>query len=196
MTLIHAVRISLVCLFLAPITMSWAAPVPLPGEPTYLLPLNCSELLPDNSTFVSYFDSVGRGQVLADKALSQKVFRILALREKLNDSPHLFEGANPVDVVIRRTLCYYRQQKDALQPVPYYDPKLLSFLKENIGELEKKVEAVILECQYKLMSKELLETRAKKNQALVDSAKKQAEKTADNVFDKLHQQALRKARNQ
>jgi len=194
MTLIHAVRISLVCLFLAPITGSWAAP--LPGEPTYLLPLNCSELLPDNSAFVSYFDSVGRGQVVADKALSQKIFRILALRQKLNDSPSLFDGANPVDVVIRRTLCYYRQQKDALQPVPYYDPKILSFLKENIGELEKKVEAVILECQYKVISKELLETRAKKNQAMVESVKKQAEKTADQVFDKIHQQALRKAKQQ
>jgi hypothetical protein len=179
-----------------PLTLSWGAPTPNLGEPTYLLPLNCSELLPDNSTFVSYFDSVGRGQVIADKSLSQKIFRILALREKLNDSPQLFAGANPVDVVIRRTLCYYRQQKDALQPVPYYDPKLLSFLKENIGELEKKVEAVILECQYKLISKELLETRAKKNQALVDSVKKQAEKTAENVFDKLHQQAVRKAGTQ
>lgn len=193
MTFRQMIQVGVMVLFIAPVATTWGSPTQ--GEPTYLLPLNCSELLPDNSTFVSYFDSVGRGQVTADKKLSQKIFRILALREKLNDSPGLFEGLNPVDVVIRRTLCFYRQQRDALQPVPYYDPKMLSFLNENIKELEKKVEAVILECQYKRMSKELLESRAKKNQALVDSEKKQAEKTAGQVFDKLNQQAARKARN-
>lgn len=188
--------LALILVWLILIPVSNASAVPSHGEPTYLLPLNCSELLPDNTTFISYFDSVGKGQVVSDKALSQRIFRILALRDKLQESPMLFEGANPVDVVIRRTLCYYRQQKDALQPVPYYDSKFLAFLKESIKDLEKKVEAVILECQYKFVSKELLEARAKKNQALVDSVKKQAEKTAEQVFDKLNQQATRKAKYQ
>ncbi|NBT58252.1 hypothetical protein EBT16_05660 [bacterium] len=194
MTLFQVFRLALALMLV--LAGGRATAIPTQLEPTYLLPLNCSELLPDNSTFVSYFDSVGKGQVVSDKALSQKIFRILALRERVQDTPGLFDGANPVDVVIRRTLCYYRQQKDALRPVPYYDSHFLSFLKENIKDLEKKVEAVILECQYKLLSRELLEKRAKKNQALVESEKKQAEKTAAQIFERLNQQATRKAKYQ
>lgn len=166
----------------------------LKGEPTYLLPLNCSELLPDNTTFLSFFESVGRGQVISQKDLSQKVFRILALRDKLGQSSPADSGINPVDVVIRRTLCFYRQQKEALQPVPYYDPKFISFLKDNIRELEQKVEAVIIESQYKTFHQEMLEKRAKQNQALVEEAKRRADKSAAQTFERLTRSASQKAK--
>lgn len=163
-------------------------------ETTYLLPLNCSELLPDNTPFLSYLESVAKGQVIADKTLSQKIFRILALRDKLNQASGLFEGPNPIDTVIRRTLCYYRQQKDALQPVPYFDPKILSFLKENIRELEKKVEAVIVECQYQVLNRERLAQKAQQNQALVETFVKKAEQSADQTFERLAREAAKKVR--
>lgn len=164
------------------------------GEPTYLLPLNCSELLPDNSAFLSFFESVGRGQVISQKDLSQKIFRVLALRDKLAEVAKSDTGSNPIDIVIRRTLCFYRQQREALQPVPYYDAKFISFLKENIQELEQKVEAVIIESQYKVFHQEMLEKRAKQNQSLVEEAKRRADKSADQVFERLTRRASQKAK--
>jgi hypothetical protein len=161
---------------------------------TYLLPLNCSELLPDNTTFLSYFEAVGRGQVISDKTLSRKIFRVLALRDKLNSTPDLFQGINPIDVLIRKTLCYYRQQKDALQVVTYYDPKMVSYLKENIKDLETKVDSAIFNCQFQQETKEALEKRAKKNEALVQDYMKEAQKSANQSFEKITKEAARKAK--
>jgi len=164
------------------------------NEPTYLLPLNCSELLPDNTAFLSFFESVGRGQVIAQKELSKKIFRILALREKIAGISFQQGGVNPVDIVIRRTLCFYRQQREALQPVPYYDAKFVAFLKDNMLELEKKVEAVIVESQYKVIHQEMLEKRAQQNLALIEEAKRQADRVASQTFERLSRQAARKAK--
>lgn len=167
---------------------------PTKDTATYLLPFNCSELLPDNSTFLSFFESVARGQVIANKALSKKIFRVLALREKLNQKQELFQGANPLDSLIARTLCYYREQKDALQIVPYYDPKLLEFLNQNIKDLEKKAEAVILDLQLQVLNKEELGRRARQNEALVAAERESAEQSANRLFDQIAQEAARKAK--
>ncbi|NBW99016.1 hypothetical protein EBR03_05540, partial [bacterium] len=167
--------------------VSFAAPT---KETTYLLPLNCSELLPDNTPFLSYLESVAKGQVITDKTLSQKIFRILALRDKLNQASGLFEGPNPIDTVIRRTLCYYRQQKDALQPVPYFDPKILSFLKENIRELEKKVEAVIVECQYQVLNRERLAQKAQQEEEIQEELAKLQEWVNAPLLEKLSAKEL------
>jgi len=161
---------------------------------TYLLPLNCSELLPDNTPFVSYFELVGRGQVVSNKPFSRKVFKILALRDKLNASSHLFEGSNPVDIMIRRTLCFYREQRDPLQLVPYYDPKMVSFLSEGMKDLEQKVERVILDLQTQALDKERLARRAKQNEAVVQNEKRLAEKSAIQIFERINQQAVRKVK--
>lgn len=161
---------------------------------TYLLPLNCTELLPDNTPFVSYFELVGKGQVLSNKPFSRRVFKILALRDQLNSAAHLFEGSNPVDIMIRRTLCFYREQKDALQVVPYYDPKMVAFLSDGMKDLEKKVETVILDLQLQSLNKERLARRAKQNEALVQTEKKMAEKSAIQVFERINQQAAQKVK--
>ncbi|NBV51670.1 hypothetical protein EBR78_10705 [bacterium] len=81
-----------------------------------------------------------------------------------------------------------------MQPVPYFDPKILSFLKENIRELEKKVEAVIVECQYQVLNRERLAQKAQQNQALVETFVKKAEQSADQTFERLAREAAKKAR--
>lgn len=167
---------------------------PTKDTATYLLPFNCSELLPDNSAFLSFFESIARGQVVANKALSKKIFKVLALRDKLNQKPELFQGSNPLDALIARTLCYYREQKDALQIVPYYDPKLLEFLSQNIKDLEKKAEAVILDLQVQILNKEELGRRARQNEALVAAERESAEQSANRMFDQIAQEAQRKAK--
>ena len=156
--------------------------------------MNCSELFPDNSTFLSYFEAVGRGQVAEDKVLSRKVFRILALRDQLNAAPELFEGTNPVDVLIRKTLCYYREQKDALQVVPYYDPKMIRYLKDSMKDLESKVDLAIFNCRFQQETKEALEKRAKKHEAIVRELKNEAQQSARQSFEKISREASKKAR--
>src|SRR5947209_14947948 len=78
----------------------------------FLLPMSCAELLPDPAPYLGFFEAVGKGLVAKDRALSKRIFRVLSLREKLAEEPDRAREGNPVDVLIRKTLCYYREQKD------------------------------------------------------------------------------------
>jgi hypothetical protein len=167
---------------------------PTKDSATYLLPFNCSELMPDNTPFVNFFESVGRGQILSNKTLSKQIFKVLALREKLNQKPDLFQGINPIDVLIRRTLCYYREQKDALQVVPYYEPKLLGFLGQSMKDLEKTVESTLLDLQLQVLNQEELGRRARQNDALVAAERGRAQQSANQIFDQIAKDAVRKVK--
>lgn len=168
----------------------------LVAQPQYLLPLNCSELLPNESSFLSYFESVGRGQVATNKRLSERIFRILALRETLQESSSLLEGRNPIDHLVRRTLCFYRQQRDALSPVPFDSPEIVSFIGQNIKELEGKVEAAIVEIEYRKAKADILKKKAQKYQRLVEKEKQIATRKARELFEALSQKAVRKAKKE
>lgn len=165
-------------------------------EPQILLPLNCSELLPDHSTFLGYFESVGRGQVTRNKRLSQRIFKVLALRQKLQDSTSLYQGRNPIDALVRGTLCFYRQQKDALSPVPFDSPAIVSFISESMNELEGKVEAVILETEYRKAVGAILRKKAQMNEEIIDQEKQLAARKAQELFKVLSDKALRKAKKE
>src|SRR5262245_59423451 len=102
---------------------------------TYLMPMNCTELLPDNTQFVGCLDAVAKGQVTADRALAKRVFRLLALREKMNDAASKYRDVNPIDLLIRRTLCFYREQKEPMAAVPYNNVQFVTFLRANLREL-------------------------------------------------------------
>lgn len=168
----------------------------LVAQPQYLLPLNCSELLPQEASFLSYFESVGKGQVATNKKLSERIFRILALRDQLQESSSLIEDRNPIDELVRRTLCFYRQQKDALSPVPFDSPEMVSFIGQNIRELESKVEAVILEIEYRKASQDILKRKAQRHQRLVDKEKQIAARKARELFETLSRKAVNKAKKE
>ena len=81
-----------------------------------------------------------------------------------------------------------------MQLVPYYDPKMVSFLSEGMKDLEQKVERVILDLQTQALDKERLARRAKQNEAVVQNEKRLAEKSAIQIFDRINQQAVRKVK--
>src|SRR5687768_12693389 len=104
-------RIALI-LFLSVSTLRAALP---PQGGVFMLPLSCSELLPDPGPFINFFEAVARGSVTHDKAFSKRMFKILALREKLSNMTDRTREQNPVDDLIKRTLCFYREQKEPLK---------------------------------------------------------------------------------
>jgi hypothetical protein len=93
--------------------------------PVTLLPMTCAELLPDLAPYLGFFETVARGQVGQDRVMSRRLFRVLALRERLSDQPERMREPNPVDMLIRRTLCFYREQKEPLRQITNVDEEFL-----------------------------------------------------------------------
>lgn len=166
------------------------------GQGPQLLPLTCAELLPDVTPYVLFFDAVGRGQVAKDRRFSKRVYRVLALRDRVNDFMDKGADVNPVDGLIRKTLCFYREQKEPLRAIPYDDAEFLKFLKGSIKDLESKVESAVFDWELERQERREFERRARKNQKIVDSVIREADIEADQAFDKIAQRAKKKAISQ
>lgn len=162
----------------------------------FLLPLECSELLPDSAPYLQFFEAVARGELKKDKAFSKRVFRILALRDKLQASAHQSRDQNPIDLLIRKTLCFYREKKEPLKMVPYDDPAFLQFLRGSFSDLEQTVEATIFQREYDKQQRKEYERLLTQNQELEESVRSQAEVDADRNFEKLSNAAKKKVRAQ
>lgn len=160
----------------------------------FLLPLECSELLPDSGPYLKFMEAIARGNLRKDKNLSKRVFKILATREKMQQSIDESHETNPVDILIRKTLCFYREKKEPLKMVPYDDPQFLAFLHGSIGDLEKKVEESIFQREYDKHQRKEYERQLGENQDLEDTIRSQAEVDADRNFDRLSKAAKRKVR--
>ncbi len=160
----------------------------------YLLPLECSELLPDNGPFLNFFEAVGRGNIRKDKNLSQRIFKVLAMRERLEQSGGQSRESNPVDLLVRKSLCFFREKKDPLRMVPYDDPQFLDFLRVSMGDLEKKIEEMIFQKEFDKAQRKEYERKLTENQELEDKVRGQAEVDADRNFDRLSKAARRKVK--
>lgn len=172
----------------------WSAPSSQ-GVGAQSLPMTCAELLPDVTPYLLFFDAVGRTQVSRDRRFSKRLYRILALRDRLNDFADKGSDINPVDALIRKTLCFYREQKEPIKPVPYDDAEFLSFLKTSLPELEKKVDAAVFQWELERQEKKEFERRAHKNQQIVESILREAEIEAEQTFDQLARRAKKKAQS-
>lgn len=159
-----------------------------------MMPINCGELLPDASNFLSYFEAVARGAANQDRALSKRLLRLLALREKVNNIADLSRNPNPVDTLVQKTICYYRIQKDPLKPIPFDDPDLVEFLKSSLKDLETKVEDAVFQVQFEKYQREEYARRVQQNRAIIEALEKEAEKDANRMFDRLSESAKKKAR--
>lgn len=160
----------------------------------YLLPMNCKELLPDPGIFLGFLDAVAGGHAQSDKAFSKRLFRVLALRDKLADQPDAVRGQNPVDKLVFKTLCFYREQKEPIKAVPYDDAAFVSFLKGGLNELDKKVDEAVLHWELERQQRAEFEKQFKMNQAAIESLKNQAEKEAAKIISRAESQAQRKRR--
>ena len=160
----------------------------------FLLPMNCSELLPDPGPFVNYFEAVGRGMVTSNKKLSNRIFRVLAIREKVTDAMDRQRDQHPIDIIIRKTLCFFREQKEPLKPVLYDDENFISYLSAAISEIDTKVNEVVYQWELDLAQRLEYEKIIDKNQQLILSMKRQAEKEAEAEVKKIAQRAKAKAK--
>ena len=152
---------------------------------TYMLPMNCSELLPENSPFLNFFEAVGRGQAASDKHFAERVFRILSLRDILAREDDRSRLQNPVDFLVRKTLCFFREQKEPLRPVAYDDKVFLHYLRGSMGELENKVNTAILQAETDREERSRYERKLLQNQKYVDGVQRQAEAEAQREYKRI-----------
>jgi len=145
----------------------------------YSLPMNCSELLPDPSPFINYFEAVGRGVVTSNKKLSSRIFKVLAIREKVSDAFDRQRDQHPIDSLIKKTLCYYREQKEPLKPVTFDDSNFITYLSQSMTELESKVNEVVYQWEVDEAQRKQFEKIVEKNQQLIQKMKILAEEQAD-----------------
>jgi hypothetical protein len=182
-------------LLLLAIPYGLRAATPAPNAAT-VLPMTCAELLPDVGPYLSFFEAVGRSAVNSDRMLARHIFKILALREKMVEAADRAREQNPVDVLIRKTLCFYREQREPLKVVGYDDPQLTQFLHSSIRELEGKVQQSIFLWEYDRQERRAYERELERNQAIVDTVREQADVDADRAYEKISEAAKRKVRSQ
>ena len=159
-----------------------------------LMPLNCGELLPDSSPFINFFGAVATATVTSDRQLSKRLLRLMSLRDRIRDTVDTNRIPNPIDTLIQKTICYYREQKEPLKPVTPDDAAFLKFIKGSIRDLETKVEDTIFQVEYEKFQKQEFERRAEKARSLVGNLEKEADRDADDSYDRLSNAARRKAR--
>ena len=165
------------------------------SEPgVYSLPMNCSELLPDPGPFINYFEAVGRGLVTSNRKLSARIFKILAIREKISDAVDRQRDQHPIDVLVKKTLCYYRETKEPLKPVTYDDESFVSYLSGVMKDLEIKVDEVVYQWELDRAQRLQFEKIVEKNQHLIESLKREAQAMADADVKKIANKAKNKVR--
>lgn len=163
---------------------------------TYMMPMNCNELLPDNGPYVQFFDAVAHGQVALDKSLSKRLFRISSLREKVGDAAERSREQNPVDLVIRKSICFYREQKEPLQPIAFDNPGFVKFLKGALKDLENKVDDMVFQAEFERYQRREFERKVNKNKAMIEVLKKEADRDAERAFNKISSAAKKKIQEQ
>jgi hypothetical protein len=189
----HAMR-QLFLAGLMTLTLSGAIAAPA-GPPVFLLPMACSELLPDTDPFIRFLDSVARGNLLTENALSKRIFRLMALREKVAETIRIGRERNPVDIMVQKTLCFYRQQKEPLKPVPYDDEVFLEFLKGGIDDMEKQISAAIRQEEIERFQKKEFERKLEQNREREDQLRRQAQRDADKEMKQISESAKRQVKN-
>ena len=157
-----------------------------------MLPMTCAELLPEVDPFTFFFEAVARGAVASQNGLSRRMFRVLALKEKLTELGKRHKEDNPIDSLIRKTLCFYRESKDPARPVPFDDAIFLTFMETALVDLERKAEDAIYQSEFSRLQREEYEKRLERNQGLIDQIRQDADRSAQKSYDQLTLQARRK----
>ena len=163
-----------------------------PGN--YLMPLNCLELLPDSSPFTGFFEAVARGMAGKDRQLSKRLFKILSLRDRIANQVDQNREPNPLDTLIQKTICFYREQKEPLKPITFDDADFIKFLKNGLKDLEGKVDDTVFHVEFERFQRQEYERRANKNRGTIEVLQREAERDAENSFDRISSAARRKVR--
>jgi len=164
------------------------------AEGVFMMPYNCPELLPDNTPYIEFFTAAAKGAATNDPKLSARLFRILKMGERVNNDFDRSRKENPIDVAIRKTICFYREQKDPMSPIPFDDRGFLTFLNSSIRELETRVDDIVYQVEFEKFQRREYELRALRNRSKIATIEKKADRAADNSFEKLSQAARRKVK--
>jgi hypothetical protein len=164
------------------------------ASPVFTLPASCGELLSDIGPFLGFLEAVASGLANSERTLSKRVLRLLALRNEALRNNDRLRNDNPIDGVLRRALCFYREQREPIRPVPFDDEGFVRFLRESIGELEKNVENAIFEIELESARRRQLESRLAKNRAAAERLEAEANRAARTSYDKILERARKKAK--
>jgi hypothetical protein len=161
----------------------------------YSLPMNCAELLPDPGPFLSFLGAVAKGLVTNERSMSKRILVVLALRDKATDTAARANEQNPVDILIRKALCFYREQKEPLRYVPYDDKEFIKYLRGGaLRELETHVSKAVLDIEVERAQRRQFEVQMEKTQDIIQRLEKEAEREAARNYERLAESAKRKIR--
>ncbi len=193
-----AVKVRVRLAFLAAAVVCLVSPTagaaPLRGREV-MLPMTCAELLPEVDPFTFFFEAVARGAVTSHARLSKRMFRVLSLREKLSEQGKRHKEDNPIDSLLRKTLCFYRESKDPVRAIPFDDPTFLKFMETSIDEVENKAEDSVYQSELSRLQKEEYEKRLERNQELIEQLRAEADRSAQRSYDDLSKKARRKVQS-
>lgn len=162
--------------------------------PVFTLPQSCGELLSDIGPFLGFLDAVANGLANSDRTLSRRLLRLLALRNEALRNNERLRSDNAIDGTLRRALCFYREQREPLRPVAFDDDGFIRFLRESIGDLEKKVEGAIFDVELESARRRQLESRLAKNRAAAERLEAEADRAARTSYNRILDQARKKAK--
>ncbi len=162
------------------------------GNPS--MPMGCNELLQDTTPFIQFYETVAKGLMNSDKPTAKRLLKLLFLRQKLGDNTSLHKESNPVDAMLRTSICFYREQKEPLKQVLFDDAEFVKFLKSSLPELEKRVETAIYDWELEKAQKAEYERRIRLGQSSMEAFHNQIERDADNTYEKLSKNAKQKAK--
>lgn len=160
----------------------------------FLLPNTCNELIADAGPYIGFLEAVAQGVVGSDPTLAKKILRVLALREELLRENDMARGVNPVDALVRRTLCYYREQIEPVAPVQFNDASFVRFMRDSIGQLNSKVEDAVFEVVLQDAEEKELERKLERNRRRADKMRAEAERSAEKSFKRIAKAAQSKVR--
>lgn len=163
-------------------------------NPVFTLPASCGELLSDVGPFLGFLEAVANGLANSDRALSKRILRLLALRNEALRNNERLRNDNGVDGTLRRALCFYREQREPIRPVAFDDDAFIRFLRESIGDLEKKVENSIFEVELESARRRQLESRLAKNRVAAERLEAEANRAARTSYNSILERARKKAK--
>jgi hypothetical protein len=155
------------------------------------LPLNCSELMPEPTPYLNFFEACGNKLATnaTDRKYAVQIYKVLYLRKRILPET---KDANPIDTLIQKTLCFYREQKEPLKAIAIDNPAFINYLKGSLPELERKVNEVVYQIESERLRKEAYEKSLQKNSVVIEKVQDQAYSAANQTFDKISKKAKQK----
>jgi hypothetical protein len=167
---------------------------PMRGR-SVVLPMTCAELLPEAEPFTEFFEAAARGSVTTNARLSKRMFRVLSMRDKLTEVEKRGPADNAINALIRKTLCFYRENTDPVRPIPFDDPQFMKYMTSAIEDLERKADEAVFDAEFARLQREEYEKRLERNQDLIEQLRQEADRAAQRSYEQLSQKARRKIKS-